>query len=300
MKATYYLFNSSVVFKALKDTPGFRKLFRGTEALKTAAAMKIIDKVVRGELEEKYSNVDISKLNPIGNKVWMFWYSGFESAPEIIKKCLGQMQKVEGIDLMLLDKNNFLDYFKFEGNVKKYLDMGRLPFAKLSNILRTQLISRHGGTWCDATIFITHPDLFDRIKDLSYYSVRHTKGWHFAEGKWTTFFMGGGKGNPLAGFICDTLTKYYDTHDYHFDYFQFDYTWLYAYTHFDWARQLIDSTPGFSNDLDYLQLHWNQPYNEEDWNNMMKNNEMQKLNWKANKVPEDITTETMGLHFLNL
>lgn len=300
MKAIYHIFNSSVVFKALKDTPGFKNLFWKTEALKKKGAMKILDTVIKGEIEEKYSNIDLSTLNTVGNKVWMFWYTGFDTAPELVKKCLEKAKQVEGIDLVLLDKNNLLDYFTFEGNIKKYLDNGNIPLVKLSNIMRTQLITRHGGLWCDATVFITHPDLINRIKDLKFFTLRHSKGWHFSEGRWSGYFTGGGIGNPITGFLYDTLVKYYDMYDYHFDYFQFDYTWYYAYTHFDWARQLIDGVPGFSKDLDFLQHNWDKPYDESVWDAVIQNNEAQKLNWKANKTPEDRSIDTMGLHFLNL
>ena len=300
MKGIYYLYKSTVVFKALRNCFGFKSLFFKVDKLKTAGAMKIIDKVVKKSgLDKKYRDVDLTKLNPIGNRVWIYWYTGFETAPALIKKCVEEAKKVKDIDLILLDKNNFKEYFAFDDNLKKLVDEGKVPHEKLANIVRTQLISRHGGTWCDATLFIIDKNLISNIKEMSFYSAKHPKDWHFAEGRWTTFFLGGGIGNPITSFIYDTLIEYYKYYDWHFDYFQFDYIWLYAYRNFDWARKIIDGLPENNKDLNYIQRNWDKPFNKNEWNTMMTNNEMQKLNWKVAKLPDDRTIETVGLHFLN-
>ena len=299
MKGIYYLYNSTVVFKALRNYPGFKSLFYKVDKVKTAGAMKILDKVVtESGLKEKYSNIDISKLNPTGNRVWMFWYTGFETAPPLVKKCLEEAKKVKDIDLVLLDKNNLEDYFTFESNIRELFQNGSIPLVKLTNIMRTQLITRHGGLWCDATVYMPHKDIISRIQDKPFYSVKHFMDWHFGKGRWTGFFTGGGIGNPITSFLYDTLVEYYKHYNWHFDYFQFDYTWLYAYTHFDWAKQLIDSLPDGNPDINYIQKNWDKPFNKEEWDSMIKDNEIQKLNWKAAKLPEDKSIETIGRHFL--
>ena len=203
-------------------------------------------------------------------------------------------------NLILLDKNNLEDYFDFAPHLKKLFEAGSLTIQDLADILRTQLLAKHGGIWCDATVFITHNDFLSGLRNNFFYSGSYTPNWLFTKGKWTSFFIAAGRGNPLVSALSEAFTYYFQFHDHHFCYFQFDYTWLYLYSHFAWAKQLIDSVNQDNKNIFYLSYNWNKPYNETEYNKAMMENEIQKLNWKSNKVPElDSAEETNGIHFLS-
>ena len=298
-KLSCYLYRVTS-FKALWQKNSNSNIYRCIDSLKTAIAMRVLDHTVGAMLKEKYSNIDLSTLEPIGNNVWIFWYSGFETAPLIVKKCVKSIEKNKDINLILLDKNNFENYFDFAPHLKKLFESGDLTIQDLADILRTQLLAKHGGIWCDATVFITHNDFLPSLRNSYFYSGSYTPNWLFTKGKWTSFFIAAGKGNPLVSALSEALTYYFQFYDHHFCYFQFDYTWLYLYSHFAWAKQLIDSVNQDNKNIFYLSYNWDKPYNEAEYNKAMMENEIQKLNWKSNKVPKlNSTEETTGIHFLS-
>lgn len=271
------------------------------------------DIIINSELKTKYSNCDISKLNKIGNTVWIFWYSGFDTAPPLVRKCVEITKSLNDANVVLIDKNNLEHYFKFEGNIKHLFENKKISIQTFSDILRTQLLSSKGGFWFDATLFATRQDFILNHENLTYFSIKHSKNdlllkkkWNefFTEGRWSTYCNGAGINNPLFSFIYDTFIAYYNKYDHIFDYFQIDYIWLYAYNHFDWAKEMIDSVFPCV-DCSYNFHHkLLRKFNEDDWNKTIVNNEFQKLGWRAvapkklNKI-KNRKYETYYDHFLS-
>lgn len=274
----------------------------------------ILDNLIENTgLINQYTSFDVSKLNKIGNTIWIFWYSGFETAPFLVKKCVEIAKSLNNANVVLIDKNNLEDYFEFEGNIKYLFENKKISIQTFSDILRIQLLSRKGGFWFDATLFATRQDFILNHENLTYFSIKHSKNdlllkkkWNefFTEGKWSTYCCGSGIGNPLFSFIYDTYISYYKEYNCAFDYFQTDYIWLYAYTHFSWAKEMIDSVFPCV-DCSYNFHHkLLRKFNEDDWNKTIVNNEFQKLGWRAvtpkklNKI-KNRKYETYYDHFLS-
>lgn len=60
----------------------------------------ILDGIAKDSgLYDKYKDVDVSKLKPIGNKIWVFWYTGLDTAPSIVKKCVELDKALDGCDI---------------------------------------------------------------------------------------------------------------------------------------------------------------------------------------------------------
>lgn len=287
-------------FKSLRGKPVGDFIFKGSEALKKMFALKYLDCNVGSFLKEKYSDIDINKLNAIGNKVWMLWYTGFDTAPLLVKKCIEKVKSIEGIELVLLDKSNLREYIQFPSHIERLLKLGNIPIQIFSDIIRFNLLSKYGGIWCDATVYITHNDFLPKLSDRKFYSAKYTPNWLFTEGKWTSFFVASGKENPLVCAQLDAFYEYFKHQSNQFCYLQIDYNYLYLYNKFHWAKAMIDSVDQDNKDIFYLSYNWDKPYNEAEYNKVMQENEIQKLNWKSNKVP-DISSaeETNGIHFLS-
>ena len=74
--------------------------------------------------------------------------------------------------------------------------------------------------------------------------------------------------------------SYFELYNISFDYFQTDYTWLFAYTHFDWAKELVDNiTPCVSCSY-YIGQHLKKVFNKSNWDMILRENSFQKLNWR--------------------
>ena len=262
-------------------------------------ADSIIDRVVRESgLYEKYMNVDISSPGSAGSRIWMFWYTGFDTAPPIVRKCADLACQLDGAQVVFIDKDNLEEYFEFQGDVRNAYEEGRLKIQLLSDLIRWQLLSRKGGFWFDATLFATSKDFLGRYGQLQYFSVRQSRNdvlskqkWNefFTKGRWATYCNGSAPGNPLFSFIYDTFVSYFDYHDRPFNYFQSDYIWLYAYNHFDWARTMVDSLEPTCECTYFIGHNLKKSFSRIGWDDTMKSNSIQKLNWRVEKPRKDKT-----------
>ena len=237
----------------------------------------------------KYSSLEIKDSPSIGNTIWIFWYTGFDSAPPLIKKCAEIAKSLDDANVILIDKYNLEEYFVFEGNIKEYFEKGYISIQTFSDILRTQLLSRKGGFWFDATLFALRKNFISTHKDLTYFSIKHRsndlllkKKWNefFTGCRWSTYCNGAGIGNPIFSFIYDMYIQYFNTYNRAFDYFQTDYIWLYAYEHFQWAKELIDATEPSVSCIYNFHHKLLKKFNQADWDKTLKENEFQKLGWR--------------------
>ena len=275
---------------------------------KQMLADSLLDEVAKESgLYDKFRDMDLSSLKPIGNRVWMFWYTGLESAPPIGRKGVSIVSKLPDVDLVVIDKTNLEEYFIFEGNIKQYFENGNISIQTFSDILRCQLLSRWGGFWFDATLFVTRQDFILTHKNLTFFTIHHLtndsllkKKWneYFTEGRWSGYGCGGGKNNPIFSFIYEMFLKYYDQYEVIFDYFQIDYIWLYAYTHFEWAKMMIDSVAPSVSCSYFLGQNMLKPFDPEKWNQIIAENEFQKLRWKIEGKASN--RKTYYDHFIGL
>lgn len=259
---------------------------------------KVLDNIAKESgLYDKYLNADVSDLKPIGNRVWMFWYTGFDTAPPIVKKCADLASRLEEVDLVLIDKNNLEAYFTFEGNIKDLFYKGKITIQTFSDILRCQLLSRYGGFWFDATLFVTNKDFVTNFSKLSFFTIRHLDCNFFTKGYWSGYGIGAGMGHPVFSFIYDMFLAYYEVYAKVLDYFQIDYIWMYAYAHFDWVKMVIDSNiPTVSNAYILAEI-MEQRFNLQKWEYIIQENLFQKLQWRKKIKQEE---ETYYDYFMTL
>ena len=259
---------------------------------------KVLDNIAKESgLYDKYLNADVSDLKPIGNRVWMFWYTGFDTAPPIVKKCADLASRLEEVDLVLIDKNNLDEYFTFEGNIKDLFYKGKITIQTFSDILRCQLLSRYGGFWFDATLFCSQTDFIPRHKGLTYFSCKQSVCSHFTQGLWSTWCCASGKVNPLFSFIYEMFIQYFDIYDTKCDYLQIDYQWKYAYENFKWAKELINNLEYSDVNSRFIADNYSTIFQRERWESIKKANLIFKLNRKT--LPNEIIDNSYLQFFLN-
>ena len=108
----------------------------------------------------RYKDVDPLNLsfeevldNP--DPIWMFWDSGIEHAPEIVQECYRSVVKYGGREVILLDKFNVGKYITFPQHIMDKVKKGNIPIAGFTDLLRFSLLEHYGGTWIDATVYLS-------------------------------------------------------------------------------------------------------------------------------------------------
>lgn len=85
--------------------------------------------------------------------IWLYWGTGFDTAPDIIKYCAESWRVTNpGWTIHLLDDRNIAEFVDVSD-----IDAADVPIQKKSNVLRLRLCHRYGGVWTDATVLCAAP-----------------------------------------------------------------------------------------------------------------------------------------------
>ena len=243
-------------------------------------------KKIKQQLERKYENV-IQKYKYIrsdesaetSNVIWMCWWQGLENAPEIVKNCFKSIKRFSGSrEIKVINKENYKEYIDIPDYIEKKLENKIISITHFSDILRINLLSRYGGTWIDATCFLTG-NIFDNILS-EFYSVKlpfNEKEICVSRGKWCVFFMSGKKNNTLFNFANDFYKEYWRKEDTIIDYYLLDYIIDIAYDNLRDVKVMIDKVPENNILIHQLKEQLNNEYNEVEYKQILKYNMIHKL-----------------------
>ena len=89
------------------------------------------------------------------NIIWQCWFQGADNMPEIVKTCTDSVKKYHGKDIIFLDNSNIMKYVDLPEYIIQKHKNGIIKESAFSDICRMYLLYKYGGTWVDATIFLT-------------------------------------------------------------------------------------------------------------------------------------------------
>lgn len=214
--------------------------------VKTYLEIFIFDKRIRRILKGKFCKWYIKKyindvefnfntqLSKKGTyRIWQYWDSGFENAPEIIKTCINSVDKYRGnIERILLNDNNIQEYVHIPKFYYELKDKGIIKAAHFADILRTYLLYEHGGCWIDASVLLT-----DKLPEYIYFSnlfvFKSIEEDDPDELSMTNYFMASDGTSILIAKMKDFLDKYWQDNDFAINYFFY----MYAFTLFTKSSQ---------------------------------------------------------------
>lgn len=191
------------------------------------------------------SNVPADKI------IWVCWLQGLDHAPEIVKKCIANLQLFHGEDctIHLITLENYKNFVTLPRHIEEKFEKKLMKPAHFSDVLRLCLLAKHGGAWIDSTVLILKKlpdDVFNEqfftLKSHSYSTISS-----ISLGKWTTFFLQARPGYAPVLFLRDLLVQYWQDHDKELDYFLFDHAISIAYQHFPEFKYQVDHLGYFGN-----------------------------------------------------
>ena len=105
------------------------------------------------ELSQIFYQVPISN-NKIIRQIFIYWDTGFNNAPILIKKCLDSwIHHNHNWKIIKLNNENIHEYINFDDLIKEKA----ITPTSFSDILRVKLLNKYGGCWCDATTLCRVP-----------------------------------------------------------------------------------------------------------------------------------------------
>ncbi len=214
------------------------------------------------------------------NKVWVCWFQGMDNAPELVQRCYRSLQEnLPGREIILLTEDNYKDYVNLPDYIEEKAAKGIIPKAQYSDLLRLELLIRHGGTWIDATVFCSGPRIPDYMLDSELFMFQKLKpGLDGQATSASNWYMTACTNHPILVLTQALLYEYWKTHKALLDYFIFHLFFQLAietYPH-EWEKVI----PFSSSVPHILLLRMFEAFDETTWNAVQEMTPFHKLSYK--------------------
>ncbi len=269
--------------KVLRRIPGAAPIARQYNAKRHQAISNELNDICK----QAYADANVSTLEEATNNgpIWVLWWQGIDQAPEVVRACVQSIQRnANGRQVVVITRDNVRNYVQLPEYIFDKVAAGLISLTQFSDILRFNLLHRHGGLWMDATLFVTAPLDLNRCfgSFFTCSGFADPANFFISAGRWTGFFIGGNSSEPLFDFMDSLFQTYWKTHGKLIDYFLIDYALDYAYRHrigslYAWSTtqkgqdnpQLFDLAPLLA-----------QPFDVHRWESLTADTSVFKLSWK--------------------
>ena len=143
--------------------------------------------------------------------IFTYWHQGWSEIPPVVRVCLNSMRRHhEEWQIHLLDAHTAAEWLEPIPIPDEKWE--QLPLAHRSDVIRTQLLLRHGGVWADPTVWFAGPMdewLIERMGSGLF--MFHRPGRDRLISNW---FIAAEAGNPLLARFYDELCRYWRENDF--------------------------------------------------------------------------------------
>lgn len=271
----------------------------------SAKALKNLTTCIDKYFESKYADIISKYRNATDNNrgttkkriptseypIWLFWWQGEVAMPDLVRTCYKYICMNNG-NVTLLTKDNIEQYVHIPDIVYKKVAKGSISYTHFSDILRLTLLAERGGMWVDATCFNPYA-IPDNAKQMLFCSPHDTLKqreltdvvYWCDSGGWRSWNIGTCETHtPLFLFCRDMIQAIAVNQKCMPHYFMVDCLIQYAYRKIPEIRDIIDSMPDCNtkcSDLFLLYFNKNKPYDEEEYQQLIKNDWLFKLTYKT-------------------
>lgn len=265
----------------------FLLLGKGKSALELLRL--IISLKVQKRLYRKYNKVlrlykyDKNLSCQTSRKLWIFWWQGIDSAPDLVKTCYKSVnENLKDWEINLITGNNYQEYVSLPSHILEKFNNGQITLTHFSDILRLELLIKYGGLWLDATVLCTSAIIPKSILDSDLFVYQAQKPG--ADGHATimsSWCMYAKTNNKILMATRELLYEYWKKNTKMDDYFLLHQFFTMACEYYPEEAKRI---PPFCNSIPHiLLLHLFDPYNEQYWNDLKQMACFHKLSYKLNK-----------------
>ncbi|HMM00276.1 MAG TPA: capsular polysaccharide synthesis protein [Bacilli bacterium] len=220
--------------------------------------------------------------------VWIFWWQGVNSAPEIVKKCVDSIYRnfsPLSFNVFLITSENIKEYCDFPSYIYSKLASKKITLTHFSDLIRANLLSRHGGLWIDATVYVSSKVSLEPMRSLPFFTIKNqTKTNLIINNRWTGFLLYAPKGTILFKFLNDFFMDYWKKNSFLIDYLLVDFGIALAIENIPVCKDDYSRIPITNENINELLPLLNQPYSEDIWESLKSNTQFFKLSYKKEIV----------------
>lgn len=235
--------------------------------------------------------------------IWVCWWTGEDTAPSLVQRCIRSIRENAGPHpVHFITAENYSTYLEIPDFLLKKLSDNQIGPAHFADYIRVKLLAEHGGLWLDATIFCSAqvPELCFAHPFFTCKSPK-THCPYLSEMRWTTFCLGGWKGNVFYRFLTAAFETYWQKAPCAIDYLFFDHIINLAIQNIPSAAQLLDAVPENNLHRDDLQAAMNASLPASVFNTILQTDTtLYKLSWRENYASQNEAGEpTVYAYFLS-
>ena len=164
--------------------------------------------------------INIKTKTP-SNKVWVCWLQGMENAPKPIQVCYEALKKnLLGNDIILITEQNIGKYIEFPSHIVDNRNKGIISNVHFSDLLRLELLIRHGGIWIDADVLCTGNKCIDDVSKIPLFVLKNPPEYkNIYTSLASSWFIAAWRNSVILTATRDLLYKYWADMDYIINYF---------------------------------------------------------------------------------
>jgi len=220
------------------------------------------------------------------NKVWVCWFQGMENAPPLVQRCYASLQEnLPDRQIILLTQDNYRQYVTLPDYIEEKAAKGIIPKAQYSDLLRLELLIRHGGTWIDSTVLCSGKNIPDYMLNSDLFMFQSLKpGLDGHATRISNWFITACTNHPLLLLTQALLYEYWKKHNSLLDYFIFHDLFELAIEAYP---QQWEKVVPFSNAVPHiLLLRLFEHYDPVVWSSICNMTPFHKLSYKFNQEQE--------------
>lgn len=209
--------------------------------------------------------------------IWTCWWQGIEEMPSIIKFCHESLLRNAGRHkVILITKDNWSEFIEIPKFIINKFEAGKIKIQHLSDVIRILLLEKYGGTWIDASIYVTRP-LPERLK---FFMPRIKDNKSLNQGKWVFSIIHGPSNHIIFKFMKDILLAYWKKNNISIDYLMFDGFLRIGMENIKEIKTDIDDLIINSPDIWSSRYSFNQEVNINHLKYLIGNNEFLSFTWR--------------------
>ena len=239
----------------------------------------LLKKYIRQVEKEFIQNPKPHTIGPY--RIWQYWNSGEENAPDLVRACLASVDKFRGnVERVILNDNNIKDYVTIPDFIYELREKGIISNTHFSDILRTYLLDEHGGCWIDATVLLTAP-LPDFIRESELFVLQNDREEDADNLGMTSYFISSKGHSVIIAKIKRLLELYWNDNNFLINYFLFLHAFSELMLSSEENIQEVNEMHKFSYlDVQRMEKQLLEPYTKERWNELTAISPIHKLSYK--------------------
>lgn len=236
--------------------------------------------------EEKYvNNIPLHRVEN-EDTIWVAWFQGEESMPELVKRCYKNLcEKEKNHRVRLITDENLSQYVDFPAHIIEKRKRDVIRIQQYSDIVRTALLYQNGGIWIDATMWLTE-EVPEKIWNQDFFMFSYLLGDGYQIG--SSQFIRANAGNQLLRTTLEWLYKYWERYDKMVSYYQWHFIIGEVFNSNDEYKKMIEKMPKYYAENNHaLQIAFFDSYDKDQWEYLKRLTFIHKLTYKNLEKAKD-------------